>query len=164
MANSRRWIQWVPVMVILLLLIIWPLFANVALTGLLTKILIFALLAASLDFIMGFGGLWSFCQGALFGVGAYTVAILAKRCDITLSWISGPVAVLVAVLTACLFGFIALRVSTIYFLVITFALGQLVYSIALKWTPLTGGSNGMGGIPAAGTSTVPLMSCSRVPP
>lgn len=147
MVYRNKLTDWIPLVFVLLLLIIWPVFANRALTGLLTKILIFALLAASLDFIMGFGGLWSFCQGALFGVGAYTVAILAKRCDITLSFISVPIAVLLTVLTACIFGFIALRVSTIYFLVITFALGQLVYSVALKWTPLTGGSNGMGGVP-----------------
>ena len=96
----------------------------------------------TLDFVMGFGGLWSFCQGAFFGIAAYTNAILITRLGITSFWVSAPAGILVAGLAACLFGFLALRVSAIYFLIITFALGQLLYSVVLKWKTVTGGTDG----------------------
>jgi len=147
MLGKERLLRLVPYVVIGLILIVWPPFAGAALVGLITKILIFALLAMSLDFVNGFCGLWSFCQGALFGVGAYTTGVLISRFGITSFWLSAPAAILLAVLVAAAFGFVALRVSAVYFLVITFALGQLVYSITLKWTSITGGSNGLGGIP-----------------
>jgi len=147
MLTKERLFRFAPYIVIALFLVLWPPFAGSALVGLLTKIIIFGLLAMTLDFVNGFCGLWSFCQGALFGVAAYTTGILINKFDVSSFWITAPTAVLMSVLVACLFGFVALRVSALYFLVITFALGQLVYSTALKWTPITGGSNGLGGIP-----------------
>ena len=148
MALGKKHIfQFLPYMVIGLVLIALPSFVGLAVTSLFTKVLIFSLAAMSLDFIAGYTGLWSFCQAAIFGVGAYTTGILITRFDITSFWLSAPAGILMAGFVACVFGFIALRVSALYFLLITFALGQLVYSIAFKWRLMTGGSDGIRGVP-----------------
>lgn len=136
-----------PSVVFGLFLITLPLFMPTALQGVFTRILIFGIFALSLDIIFGYAGLWSFGHAAFFGVGAYVVGLLVLKAGITSFWLAAPVAVLAASLTASIFGFIALRTSGVYFLLITFALGQLVFSIVLKWTGLTGGSDGLAGIP-----------------
>ena len=112
-----------------------------------TKILIFALLAMSLDLIWGYTGLWSLGHASLFGVGAYTTGILMKHYGITSLWLSAPAGILMAALVAAIFGLIALRVSAVYFLLITFALGQLVYGVCMKWYTVTGGQDGLPGVP-----------------
>ena len=93
----------------------------------------------------------AFGHAAFFGIGAYTAGILIKHYGVTSFWLSAPAGVLMAVLAACVFGLVALRVSDIYFLLITLAIGQLVYGIVhTSVGPLgamTGGSDGLGGIP-----------------
>ena len=93
----------------------------------------------------------AFGHAAFFGIGAYTTGILIKHYGVTSFWLSAPAGVLMAVLVACVFGLVALRVSDIYFLLITLAIGQLVYGIvhtsAGKLGAMTGGSDGLGGIP-----------------
>jgi branched-chain amino acid transport system permease protein len=143
----ERLIHFTPAIIILAFFIGGPLFLGTALVSLLTKILIFALMAMSLDIAFGYTGLWSFGQAALFGVAAYTNGILIKHYGITSFWLAAPSGILMAIVISAVFGLIALRVSGIYFLLITFALGQLIYSIAVKWVKMTGGSDGLGGIP-----------------
>jgi branched-chain amino acid transport system permease protein len=141
----------VPYVVIGLFLVILPSFAGLALVSLTTKILIFGLLVMSLDILVGYTGLWAFGHAAFFGIGAYTTGILINEFDITNFWLTAPASILMAVIGACIFGFIALRVSQVYFLLITLAMGQLVYGIfntsAGKLGAVTGGSDGLGGIP-----------------
>jgi branched-chain amino acid transport system permease protein len=144
---KKRVIHFSPAIIIIAFLIIGPLFIGTALVSLLTKILIFALMAMSLDIAFGYTGLWSFGHAALFGVAAYTNGILIKHYSITSFWLAAPAGILMAIVASAVFGLIALRVSGIYFLLITFALGQLIYSIAIKWIKMTGGSDGLGGIP-----------------
>jgi branched-chain amino acid transport system permease protein len=144
---KKRVIHFTPAIIIIAFLIIGPLFIGTALVSLLTKILIFALMAMSLDIAFGYTGLWSFGHAALFGVAAYTNGILIKHYSITSFWLAAPAGILMAIVASAVFGLIALRVSGIYFLLITFALGQLIYSIAIKWIKMTGGSDGLGGIP-----------------
>jgi len=144
---KKRVIHFTPAIIIIAFLIIGPLFIGTALVSLLTKILIFALMAMSLDIAFGYTGLWSFGHAALFGVAAYTNGILIKHYSITSFWLAAPAGILMAIVASAIFGLIALRVSGIYFLLITFALGQLIYSIAIKWIKMTGGSDGLGGIP-----------------
>lgn len=135
------------ILIITLFFVTLPFFTDLAIQSLFIRILIFGLLAMSLDILVGYSGLWSFCHAALFGIGAYTTGILITRLDITSFWFSAPAGILMAGLAACLFGFLALRVSELYFLLITFALGQLVYAVAIKWRPMTGGFDGLAGIP-----------------
>ena len=132
--------------VIALFLLTLPTYMGSAYISLFTKVLIWALLAMSLDLTAGYTGLWSFCQAALFGVGGYTTAVLIKTFGITSFWIVAPASIIMALIVSAIFGYIAIRVSTLYFLLITFALGMLIYVLVYTWRTLTGGSAGIGGI------------------
>jgi branched-chain amino acid transport system permease protein len=128
----------------LLLLVVFPLFFSTYGQGLMTRFLIFALFAMSYNVVFGYAGLLSLGHAAFFGAGGYTVAILKMHYNIDLFWVTVPLGLVVATMTAALFGFIALRSSGIYFLLVTFALGQMLYSLAwnVKWL----NSPGMQGI------------------
>ncbi len=109
-----------------------------------TRILIFAVLAMSIDVLAGFVGRTSLCHGAIFGVATY-VAIWAMA----KAGLSAPAAflagVVAATLVAALFGLLAVRTSGVYFLLLTVALGMVVWGICLRWTGVTGGENGLRG-------------------
>ena len=146
MLDKQRLLRFAPFIAIGLFLIIVPSFLDIGVLSLLTKILIFALLAMSLDLIYGYTGLWSFGHAGLFGVGGYTAGILIKHYGITSFWLSAPAGILMTMLVAAIFGLMALRGVALYFLLITFALGQLVYVTAFQWKSMTGGSTGLIGI------------------
>jgi len=130
-----------------IVLVILPLVVPIYFESILTRILIFAIFALSLNLIWGYTGLISLGHAASFGVASYTIGILTVHYGIESFWLLAPAGILMATLVATVFGFIALRVSGVYFLLVTLALGQLVYAIATKWTSMTGGSNGLPGIP-----------------
>ena len=111
-----------------------------------TRALVFAILAMSLDILLGFTGLASLGQAAYFGVGAYLTAILATRYHFGLGWDFWLVVIfgmLFGAALAALFGLFAIRASGVYFLMITLALGQCVWGLAYRWNSLTGGDNGI---------------------
>lgn len=111
-----------------------------------TRALVFAILAMSVDLLLGFTGLSSMGQAAYFGVGAYFTAILATKYGIGLGWDFWLVAIagmLVSAALAAFFGLFALRATGVYFLMITLALGQCVWGLAYRWNSLTGGDNGI---------------------
>ncbi len=114
--------------------------------GLLTKMLIFAVFAMSLDLILGYAGLPSLGHAAYFGVGAYTVALLALRVRDNF-WLDFAAGLAAASVTAALFGLLALRAQGSYLLMITLALAQVVWGIAFGWRWLTGGDDGLPGVP-----------------
>jgi len=143
--GQDRWIsRAAPYLLGTLVLLITPLFLDTYGQGLMTRFLIFALFAMSFNIVFGYAGLMSLGHAAFFGAGGYTVALLKLHYDLNLFWISAPLGILVATLIAALFGVIALRASGIYFLLVTFALGQMLYSLAwnVKWL----NSKGMQGI------------------
>lgn len=111
-----------------------------------TRALVFAILAMSLDILLGFTGLPSLGQAAYFGAGAYLTAILAARYQIGLGWDFWLVVIfgmLIGAALAALFGLFAIRATGVYFLMITLALGQCVWGLAYRWNSLTGGDNGI---------------------
>ena len=111
-----------------------------------TQALIFALLAMSLDLLLGYTGLPSLGHAAYFGVAAYTVAILATERHLGL--VACAVAgLLLATVSAAIFGLIAIRATGTYFLMITLALGMVVWGLAFRWVSLTKGDNGISGVP-----------------
>jgi branched-chain amino acid transport system permease protein len=115
-------------------------------TLLITRALVFAILAMSLDILLGFTGLASLGQAAYLGVGAYLTAILATKYQFGLGWSFWVVIVLGALFgaaAAAFFGLLAIRASGVYFLMITLALGQCVWGLAYRWNSLTGGDNGL---------------------
>lgn len=111
-----------------------------------TRALVFAILAMSVDILLGFTGLASMGQAAYFGIGAYLTAILAARYQIGLGydfWLVVLLGILLGAATAAFFGLFAVRATGVYFLMITLALGQCVWGLAYRWNSLTGGDNGI---------------------
>jgi branched-chain amino acid transport system permease protein len=117
------------------------------LQSMLTKIVIFSVFALSLNLIWGYTGLISLGHATYFGVGAYTSTILIAHMGIGNFWIASVIAVIAAGVLAAIYGIIALRVVGLYFLLVTLALGQLVFSISTVWRSVTGGDNGIIGTP-----------------
>lgn len=138
--------QRVVVAIVFSLLFISPPFLSSFLLTLLTQALIYAILAMSLDIILGYTGLASLGHAAYFGLGAYSVGILATKHGAGF-WITLPVGVLVAVTVAAIFGLVALRATGVYFLMITLALGMVVWGLAHRWVTMTQGDNGISAIP-----------------
>jgi len=111
-----------------------------------TRAMAFAILAMSLDILLGFTGLASLGQAAYFGVGAYLTAVLATKFHFGLGWdfwLVVVLGILIGAALAALFGLFAIRAGGVYFLMITLALGQCVWGLAYRWNSLTGGDNGI---------------------
>jgi branched-chain amino acid transport system permease protein len=111
-----------------------------------TRALVFAILAMSVDILLGFAGLASLGQAAYFSVGAYLTAILATKYHFGLGWDFWLVVLfgmLLGAATAAFFGLFAVRAIGVYFLMITLALSQCVWGLAYRWNSLTGGDNGI---------------------
>src|SRR5437868_8673866 len=113
---------------------------------LLTQALILGIFAMSLDVLLGYTGLPSLGHAAYFGVAAYAVAILAvdARAGFAICVVAG---LLAAAGSAALFGLLAIRATGTYFLMITLALGMVVWGLAFRWVSLTKGDNGIAGVP-----------------
>ena len=114
--------------------------------GILTLILIFGILAMSLDILMGYTGLPSFGHSAFFGVAAYTVAILSTRYQIGFLGCVGS-AILLSTAVAAIFGLLVSHTKGVYFLMITLALSMVIWGLAFRWVSMTAGDNGISGIP-----------------
>ena len=129
----------------ILLVIIPPVLPSYWLT-ILTQMLIFGVLAMSLDVLMGYTGLPSFGHAGFFGASAYVIAILSTRYQVGLL---GCVfsAFLLAVVIAAIFGLLVAHSGGVYFLMITLALGMVIWGLAFRWVTMTGGDNGIAGIP-----------------
>lgn len=111
-----------------------------------TDIAIMALFAVSLNLLLGYTGLVSFGQAAYFGIGAYTCALLVTRTSVPFipSLLAGG---LLGAAAALLFGFFCIRLTQIYFAMLTLAFAQIVWAAAFKWNSLTGGDTGLTGVP-----------------
>jgi branched-chain amino acid transport system permease protein len=109
--------------------------------SLVSRLLIFALAATSLNLILGFGGMVSLGHAAFFGAGAYTIGILMQH-DIVSGWISWPAAVAVGALLALVIGSISLRTRGVYFIMITLAFAQMIYYVFISLRNY-GGDDGM---------------------
>jgi len=120
-----------------------PLFLSKYQVGLATEVLIFGILAMSIDILAGYAGRTSLGHGAIFGVSTYVVIYLVSEG-------MSPVAalglgILASTFVASIFALLAVRTSGVYFLLLTLALGMIVWGICLRWTQVTGGENGLRG-------------------
>lgn len=141
--------------VVVALLAVAPFVLDHYRTFLLTEILAFGLFAASLDLLIGYTGLASLGHGGYFGVGAYAAGLLGLHVTAN-AFAQLGVAMGVAAGVALVTGAFAVRSRGVYFLMLTLAFGQLLWVLALNWTSVTGGSNGIYGLPVptlAGSST-----------
>ncbi len=139
---NAPWVRRALPALVLVLLAAAPFLLNGFRLRLLTEVLIFGLLAASLDLLVGYTGLTSLGHALGFGVSAYATGIVATRliANASLTLLAGVAA---AVLVSLVTGALAVRARGVYFLMLTLAFGQLAFSLADTWTPVTGGSNGL---------------------
>jgi branched-chain amino acid transport system permease protein len=105
------------------------------------RVLIYAMAAASLNLVLGYGGMVSFGHAAFFGAGAYVVGILAAE-GVRSAWIAWPAAVAVAALGALVIGALSLRTRGVYFIMITLAFAQMMYYIFVSLKDY-GGDDGL---------------------
>jgi branched-chain amino acid transport system permease protein len=145
-AISHDRLRAAPFVVVAFVLIVGPPFLASYWVGLLTQMLIFALLAMSLDILLGYTGLPSLGHAGFFGVAAYAVAVLSTTYHAGFSTcvVSG---MLVGTLSSALLGLLVSHVRDVYFLMITLALGMVSWGLSYRWIPVTGGDNGISGIP-----------------
>jgi branched-chain amino acid transport system permease protein len=127
------------------LLAAFPLAAGEFYVNLASQIFIAAIFAASLNLLVGYGGLPSLGHAAYLGVSAYISAWLYLKLGLA-HWSAAPLALLGTTLMACLFGLIALRATGLGFLMLTLALSQVVWGTAYRWVAVTDGDNGLRGL------------------
>lgn len=132
---------------IVLALLAVPFFAPSDLVNALTRILALALLAVSLDLLVGVGGLPSLGHAAPFGVGAYAAGITAKELT-TFAPVQLAIAVVAGAALSAGVGWLVVRARGTYLLMLTLAVAELVHVLAGRWDDVTGGTNGLIGIPA----------------
>ncbi len=141
----------VPGAIFFVALAIFPLFGGKFGVDFVTKTMVFAILALSLELLVGQVGLVCFGQAAFFGIGAYAVVLLTpKGGAASIAWLL-PAGVAVAALYALVVGALSIRTRGVYFIMVTLAFAQMAYYVAHD-TPLGGGSDGiyLGFVPSAG--------------
>jgi branched-chain amino acid transport system permease protein len=106
-----------------------------------TRVLIYAMAAASLNLVLGYGGMVSFGHAAFFGAGGYIVGILAVE-GVTSVWIAWPAAIAAAALAALIIGALSLRTRGVYFIMITLAFAQMMYYVFVSMKAY-GGDDGL---------------------
>jgi branched-chain amino acid transport system permease protein len=132
-------------MALLILLAAIPLMLGEYYVNLASQILIFAVFAASINLLLGYGGLPTLGHAAYLGVSAYLAAIVALKLGLGHAF-AAPLALLGTTLMAALFGLIALRATGLGFLMLTLALSQVLWGTALRWVSMTDGDNGLRGL------------------
>jgi branched-chain amino acid transport system permease protein len=133
--------------VLAVVLVALPLLASGSpyVTVLAIDLMVAALFAASLHFIMGPAGMHSFGHAAYFGLGAYGAALLVRSAGLPME-VALLVAPLVAGIGALLFGWFCVRLSGVYLAMLTLAFAQITWAIVFQWDGFTGGSNGLTGV------------------
>ena len=129
-----------------LVLVVMPPFYTSYWVTLFTQMLIYGILAMSLDILIGYTGLSSFGHAGFFGSAAYVVAILSTRYKMGFltCFVSG---IAVTTVISMIFGLLVAHATGVYFLIITLALGMVLWGLAFRWVAMTRGDNGISGIP-----------------
>ena len=122
-----------------------PIFGDAYAIKVANEVLIFALAAFSLNFLVGNGGIVSFGHAAYFGLGAYASGLLVTKLGMPMepALIAAPLA---AGFFAALFGFFIVRLQGIYLAMLTLAFAQIAYAVCFQWVEVTGGDNGIVGV------------------
>jgi branched-chain amino acid transport system permease protein len=143
LVRSRSFLWSIALFVVLLLV---PFFAGRFYVYILAVIFVTALLAMSLNLLVGHGGLYQFHHAVFYGVGAYTAGLLLSKASVPawFAFAAGPIA---AAAAGLIIGLICVRLSKLYFGMLQISLGSLIWIIALRWYDLTAGDDGIHGIP-----------------
>ena len=136
---------WWQIAILVILLILPPILPRFYIY-ILALIFVTALLAMSLNLVLGHGGMFQFHHAVFYGVGAYTVALMLTKTSLPawIGFIAGPI---VAAGFGLLIGWFCVRLSRLYFGMLQIALGSLVWAVVFRWYDFTGGDDGIHGIP-----------------
>lgn len=142
MMNMKKSHNFLGPALLIVLLFIAPLVMPIYWVMILSEILIMGLMAMSFNLLLGYTGLLSFGQGAFFGIGAYSTALMLQAGyeNLFLIFFAGMLAALLAALVV---GFFSVKLDEIFFAMITLGFGMLFFSIAHNWIDVTGGSDGL---------------------
>lgn len=151
-----KWLKtnWFYLVVLIIALVVPLLITNRYYAQVITMSCLFAIGALSLNLILGYTGQMSLAHGAFFAIGAYGVAILTYTMGWNF-WLALPVSALLSAFIGFLVGMPALRTRGSYFAITTMCLGEIIYLIAGNWMELTGGHNGIVGIPVPSPISIP---------
>lgn len=155
-----RWLVLLPPLALLVL----PQIAGRYIQYLTIQFLMLSLFSLGFNLVFGYTGLLSFGQAGFYAVGAYVCAmILLWKPSLLLGVLGGSVA---AAAAALVLGFFCVRHTRVYFSMLTLAFGMMIYSLAWKWRDVTGGDDGLVGIPRAplelpGLLSIPMGSMTR---
>jgi branched-chain amino acid transport system permease protein len=136
--------------VLFLVLLLVPLLASRFYVYILALIFVMALLAMSLNLLVGHGGIYQFHHGVFYGVGAYAVGLIAARTPLPF-WVGFCAGPLLAAVAGLVIGFFCVRLNKLYFGMLQISLGSLIWIVALRWYNLTAGDDGIHGIPMPAT-------------
>ena len=151
-----KWLKtnWFYLVVLIIALVVPLLITNRYYAQVITMSCLFAIGALSLNLILGYTGQMSLAHGAFFAIGAYGVAILTYTMGWNF-WLALPASALLSAFIGFLVGMPALRTRGSYFAITTMCLGEIIYLIAGNWMELTGGHNGIVGIPVPSPISIP---------
>lgn len=146
---------------LLLFLVLLPLFSGRYLPYMVVQILVLALFAMGFNLLLGYTGLLSFGQAGFFAIGAYACAkVLLVVPSLLLGIAAG---VLAGAVGAAFLGVLCVRHTRIYFSMLTLSFGMMIYSLAWKWREVTGGDDGLVGIPRAPVGIPGVLEISMSP-
>lgn len=146
MGKWNQSVKTVFILLILAVLVLLPALVSLRIVYFLTETIIWSLFALSFNQMLGHSGMMSFGHAAFFGLGAYAYAILAKK---ALLWFPFALAAapFVGLFSSLIIGFFCVRHTRLYFAFLTFAFGQMVFAILYRMYDLTGGDDGLIGVP-----------------
>jgi branched-chain amino acid transport system permease protein len=144
--TSGRWVRLSAVLLLLALAVLVPRLITSFYMNVISEVMIYGLLAMSIDILAGFTGLVPLGHAGIFGTSTYVVGYLLTKTSIPMLVVI-PLAIATATGMASVFALIAIRTAGVYFLMVTLAEGMIVWGIAYRWTSVTGAENGIRGIP-----------------
>ena len=137
--------NYLPYLFLIIALTLLPFFFGEYYVNLGSQIMIAAIFAASLNLLVGYGGLTSLGHATYLGLSAYTSAWLYQNYGMNHA-LSAPIAIIFTTFVGAIFGWISLRASGLSFLMLTLALSQIIWGIGYRWVGLTNGDNGISGL------------------
>lgn len=137
--------MWLQIAIFIVLLIL-PFIVPTFYVYVLALIFITALLAMSLNLVLGYGGMFQFHHGVFYGMGAYTAALMLTKTSLP-AWIGFVAGPIVAAVLGLVMGWLCVRLTRIYYGMLQLSLGSLVWAIVFRWYDFTGGDDGIHGIP-----------------
>ncbi len=144
--KGKTKVEQVVLAVVVLVALVWPFTASRGSIDLATLVLIYVMLGLGLNIVVGLAGLLDLGYVAFYAVGAYSYALLSQYYGLGF-WQCLPIAGLLAGLFGFLLGFPVLRLRGDYLAIVTLGFGEIIRILMNNWTDLTGGPNGIGGIP-----------------